>query len=130
MEHELGDVLFAWANLARKLGVHPDVALRKANQRFRSRFHQVESSFGGDAAAMKSAGLDAMEEAIGRATEMGKPVLYVPGIDDANNIQRRANLQDAVAAAAGADTFVAGSAIFGSEDYAATISAMKSEIEK
>ena len=33
-------------------------------------------------------------------------------------------------AAAGADTFVAGSAIFGSEDYAATISAMKSEIEK
>ena len=33
-------------------------------------------------------------------------------------------------AAAGADTFVAGSAIFGSEDYAATISAMKAEIEK
>jgi len=33
-------------------------------------------------------------------------------------------------AAAGADTFVAGSAIFGSEDYAATIAAMKDEIEK
>ena len=33
-------------------------------------------------------------------------------------------------AAAGADTFVAGSAIFGSEDYAATIAAMKSAIEK
>lgn len=33
-------------------------------------------------------------------------------------------------AAAGADTFVAGSAIFGSNDYAATIAAMKSEIEK
>ena len=33
-------------------------------------------------------------------------------------------------AAAGADTFVAGSAIFGSEDYAATITAMKSEIDK
>ena len=32
-------------------------------------------------------------------------------------------------AAAGADTFVAGSAIFGSEDYAATISAMKANIE-
>ena len=31
-------------------------------------------------------------------------------------------------AAAGADTFVAGSAIFGSDDYAATISAMKREI--
>ena len=33
-------------------------------------------------------------------------------------------------AAAGADTFVAGSAIFGSEDYAATIAAMKANIAK
>jgi len=33
-------------------------------------------------------------------------------------------------AAAGADTFVAGSAIFGSSDYAATIAAMKKEIDK
>jgi ribulose-phosphate 3-epimerase len=33
-------------------------------------------------------------------------------------------------AAAGADTFVAGSAIFGSNDYAATISAMRAEIAK
>ena len=33
-------------------------------------------------------------------------------------------------AAAGADTFVAGSAIFGSGDYAATIAAMKEEIRK
>ncbi len=33
-------------------------------------------------------------------------------------------------AAAGADTFVAGSAIFGSPDYAATISSMKAEIGK
>jgi ribulose-phosphate 3-epimerase len=33
-------------------------------------------------------------------------------------------------AAAGADTFVAGSTIFGSEDYAATIAAMRSEINR
>lgn len=33
-------------------------------------------------------------------------------------------------AAAGADTFVAGSAIFGSDDYTATIAAMQAEIEK
>ncbi|MDM7914185.1 MAG: hypothetical protein QUU85_02815, partial [Candidatus Eisenbacteria bacterium] len=32
-------------------------------------------------------GLDAIEEAVGRATEMGRSVLYVPGIDEANNIQ-------------------------------------------
>jgi len=36
----------------------------------------------------------------------------------------------AAIAAAGADTFVAGSAIFGSADYAATIAAMRSEIAK
>ena len=33
-------------------------------------------------------------------------------------------------AAAGADTFVAGSAIFGSEDYAAVISQMRKQIAK
>jgi tetrapyrrole methylase family protein/MazG family protein len=63
LEHELGDVLFAWANLARKLGVHPDVALRKANARFRARFHHVESAFDNDRDRMKDAGLDALENA-------------------------------------------------------------------
>ena len=33
------------------------------------------------------AGLKALEEAVGRATEMGKPVFFMPGIDEANNIQ-------------------------------------------
>jgi hypothetical protein len=42
---------------------------------------------GADLKVRKIAGLEAVEEAVGRATEMGKPVLYVPGIDDANNIQ-------------------------------------------
>ena len=40
----------------------------------------------------KISGLSAMEEAIGRATEMGRPVLYVPGIDDLNNIQTIASM--------------------------------------
>ncbi|MEO0137058.1 MAG: DUF6754 domain-containing protein [candidate division WOR-3 bacterium] len=30
----------------------------------------------------KIAGLDAVEEAVGRATEMGRPILYVPGLGD------------------------------------------------
>ncbi|KPL03727.1 MAG: hypothetical protein AMJ73_05635 [candidate division Zixibacteria bacterium SM1_73] len=33
------------------------------------------------------AGLDAIEEAVGRATEMGKPVLFIPGIEDIDQIQ-------------------------------------------
>jgi len=32
-------------------------------------------------------GLEAMEEAVGRAAEMGRPVLFVPGISDINDIQ-------------------------------------------
>ena len=37
-------------------------------------------------------GIDAIEEAIGRATEMGRPVLYVPGITDIDDIQTVAGL--------------------------------------
>jgi hypothetical protein len=37
-------------------------------------------------------GLDAMNEAVGRATEMGKSILYVPGIGDMDDIQTVAAL--------------------------------------
>jgi hypothetical protein len=37
-------------------------------------------------------GIDAIEEAIGRATEMGRSVLYVPGISDIDEIQTMASL--------------------------------------
>lgn len=37
------------------------------------------------------AGLDAMDEAIGRATEMGRPVFYSPGIGDLQNAQTLAS---------------------------------------
>jgi hypothetical protein len=37
-------------------------------------------------------GIDAIEEAIGRATEMGRAVLYVPGIADIDDIQTMASL--------------------------------------
>ncbi len=38
------------------------------------------------------AGLAAVDEAVGRATEMGKPVLYIPGIMDMDNIQTIASI--------------------------------------
>ena len=37
-------------------------------------------------------GVDAIEDAIGRSTEMGRPVLYVTGTDDLINIQTMASL--------------------------------------
>jgi hypothetical protein len=35
----------------------------------------------------KIAGLEAVHDAIGRATEMGRPILYIPGIQDMDDVQ-------------------------------------------
>lgn len=40
----------------------------------------------------KLSGLDAMDDAVGRATEMGKPVLFIPGIQEVSEIQTIAGL--------------------------------------
>ena len=44
IEDEMGDLLFAMTNLARKLGVDPEVALRRTNDKFTRRFKFVEAS--------------------------------------------------------------------------------------
>lgn len=43
-EEELGDLLFAVANFARKMGLSPETALRKANDKFQARFEHMEHS--------------------------------------------------------------------------------------
>ena len=43
MEEEIGDLLFAAANLARKLEIEPETALRRATAKFERRFRQVEA---------------------------------------------------------------------------------------
>jgi len=42
LQDEIGDLLFAVVNLARKAGVHPALALDRANQKFEKRFQGVE----------------------------------------------------------------------------------------
>jgi ATP diphosphatase len=42
VEEEIGDLLFAVANLARKTGVEPEVALRRATAKFSARFRKIE----------------------------------------------------------------------------------------
>ena len=42
VEDELGDLLFAFANYARKLGVEPEGALRRATDKFQARFAAME----------------------------------------------------------------------------------------
>jgi MazG family protein len=42
IEDELGDLLFAAVNAARFLDLDPEIALRRANEKFRARFHEME----------------------------------------------------------------------------------------
>lgn len=46
VEEEMGDLLFASVNLARKLGVAPEVALKRATGKFARRFQALEKALG------------------------------------------------------------------------------------
>jgi ribulose-phosphate 3-epimerase len=81
----------------------------------------VNPGFGGQKFIPSS--LAKLRQARARIEESGRDIrLEIDGGVKTGNIRE--------IAAAGADTFVAGSAIFGADDYAATIAAMKSEIAK
>lgn len=58
IEDEVGDVLFAVANLARHAGVDPERALRRTIERFAERFRHVEKALGD---RLGHADLDEME---------------------------------------------------------------------
>jgi ATP diphosphatase len=58
---EVGDLLFAVANLARHLSVDPEAALRGANAKFERRFAHIESRLGEAGRAPADATLDEME---------------------------------------------------------------------
>ena len=62
VEEEMGDLLFAMANLARKLGIEPESALRKANEKFSSRFRELEQRFEERGRTVHDATLEEMEE--------------------------------------------------------------------
>jgi MazG family protein len=62
-EEEMGDLLFSIANLARKLGIEPEAALRKANDKFTRRFTNAEARLRARGVAIHDAGLPALEEA-------------------------------------------------------------------
>jgi ATP diphosphatase len=61
LEEELGDLLFSVVNLCRKLGVHPSLALDKANVKFAARFQAVEALAKDRGLEVKTAGLEVLD---------------------------------------------------------------------
>ena len=64
LEDEVGDLLFAVANLARHLKLDPEAALRRTNGKFEDRFHVVERRF---PKGLEGVSLEEMEAAWERA---------------------------------------------------------------
>lgn len=60
-EEEMGDLLFAIANLSRKLDIEPETALRKANEKFTGRFAAMEAAIVASGRAMRDLPLDELE---------------------------------------------------------------------
>ena len=63
MAEELGDLLFSLANLARKLGLDSESALRHANDKFTRRFEAMEALLDGHGARLDEAGMDVLDRA-------------------------------------------------------------------
>ena len=55
-------------------------------------FWILKARNGEEISIRKIAGLEAVDEAVGRATEMGRSILFVPGIQDMNEIQTIAGI--------------------------------------
>ena len=68
-EEEMGDLLFAIANLSRKLGIEPEAALRRANEKFTRRFDAVEQAFTARGRSLQDATLEEMEDEWQRVKE-------------------------------------------------------------
>ena len=63
VELEFGDLLFALVNVARKMGIDAESALRASNVKFRKRFAQVEEAAWAQGRTVEDLSLDEMEDA-------------------------------------------------------------------
>ncbi len=72
IEEEIGDLLFAAANLARKLDVEPETALRRATTKFERRFRRVEALAGERGVGHDLDVLEALWQEV-KAAESGRP---------------------------------------------------------
>ncbi len=61
IEEEIGDLLFVVMNLARKLDVEPETALKKTNRKFRTRFNYIEKQLKDSGRTLEESNLEEMD---------------------------------------------------------------------
>ncbi len=61
IEEEIGDLLFVLVNLARKLDVEPETALKKTNRKFRERFAYIEKELQKDGRRPENSTLEELD---------------------------------------------------------------------
>lgn len=83
---ELGDILFAVINLARKLDIDPAGALEETNERFAHRFRHMERRFRSEGKAMNDQPLEVLDAAWDEAKEAEASEEFV--VSDGGNASR------------------------------------------
>jgi MazG family protein len=74
IEEEVGDLLFAAVNVARFIGVDPEIALKKANRKFKDRFQWMERVAQSQGSRMADVPRDRMEELWNQAKTAARAV--------------------------------------------------------
>jgi len=62
VEEEIGDLLFVIVNLARRMDVEPETAIKRTNRKFRRRFKFIEQQLKQKGRTLESASLEEMDE--------------------------------------------------------------------
>lgn len=62
MAEEMGDILFSMANMSRHLGINPEIALKKANNKFIKRFNYIEKKLKEDGKELSQTSLKEMDK--------------------------------------------------------------------
>ncbi len=62
IEEEIGDLLFAVVNLARRLDIEPETALKRTNRKFRRRFKYIEKELHASGDSIENANLKTMDD--------------------------------------------------------------------
>ncbi len=61
VENEIGDLLFSIVNFSRLLGINPEIALKKTNDKFRRRFEYIEKRLKEEGKSLKESSLSEMD---------------------------------------------------------------------